>query len=290
MSIVYKNKALSLILNNMLEELPYIYSHNAFQKVLEKQNLSESELQDLKTGLKKIRKRVEIDWNKKAVVDLYTANDVIFKPSDLLSAWCTPTLYLSHYSALYFNGLINQRPTVHYLSQDILERRKKDPQEIDPLIMKQSFMKSPRITTNFGTYENIKYYFIDRLKKTEGVVESSHVSDDVEYKFYITNIERTLVDSIVAPQYSGGLPTIIKAFKASEIRIEIMKEVYDSLNLTYPFWQNIGFIFKLIDSPFEKTWKSFFKKPEMEFFIDHRYRSNWELDKNWKIYYPPGLK
>jgi hypothetical protein len=198
---------------------------------------------------------------------------------------------LSHYSALYFNGLIDQRPTVHYLSHDILERRKKVPQNIDSLVVKQSFMKSARITSNFGTYENINYFFIDRLKQTKGVVEKSNVSDEVEYKFYLTNVERTLVDSIIAPHYSGGLLTVIKAFKVADIRLEIMKEVYDSLNLVYPYWQNIGFIFKLIGSKDnEKKWKSFFPNTEMEFYVDHRYRSNWELDPDWKTYYPPGLK
>jgi hypothetical protein len=289
MPIFYRNKKISKKLNDLADMLPSVFDNSLFVERLDSLQLSADQEEELAPGVSKIKKPVGIKWSGRAVVDLYSNTDSI-RIMDLLEAWTRSKCYLSHFSALYFNNLINQRPMVHYLSMDLHNPRKRD-DDFNKLAMIQSFMKSPRITTKKGSYEKNTFYFLEKNRGGIGVRELRILQDDVDYNLRITDIERSLIDAIIAPHYSGGLLTVIAAVRNATIDIAKLKDTYDSLSLTYAYWQRVGFILEVaghLDTSGE--WIKYFGKPEMEFFVDHGFRDSWRINKRWNVRYPQGIE
>lgn len=283
----YKSKKLTAQLGKVIKKLPYVFDEKAFKEAIE--GLGPEEYEELKQGLKGIKKEVPLKWNSKPT-NLYSLEPENIKLIDLLSAWSRESFYLSHFSALYFNELTEQRPSTHYLSHDVLNHPKSNGDPVDLVIMKQSFMKSPRVTSRFANYKKDKIYFIEKIKNTVGIENIKFHQDDAIYDLRVTNLERTLIDCAIAPHYSGGLPTVLKSYTSAKVGLKKLKESYDSLNLIYPYWQRIGFFLKAAGH-FELAlkWKNQFGTPNMEFYLDHEYRSTWKLDEEFLINYPSGL-
>jgi hypothetical protein len=59
----------------------------------------------------------------------------------------------------------------------------------------------------------------------------------------ITGLERTLVDAVVRPDYSGGIEEVLKAFTAvkGEISVNKMLAILKKMDYMYPYHQALGF-------------------------------------------------
>jgi predicted transcriptional regulator of viral defense system len=198
---------------------------------------------------------------------------------------------VSHYSALYWNELVEQRPTNYYLSKEAPNRKSTHTKEYDFDLIKQTFMKSPRHTIYCLDHEKNKIFLLEKVNLGQiGVIEKTVKVHDRKATFKLTNIERTLIDAVMAPQYSGGILTVIHAFESAKINLRDLVEVYNKYNPFYPYWQSIGLI--LEQTKGEKLaadWATNFGKIENKFFLDHQYKSNWNYSEKWKIYYPTGI-
>jgi len=286
---------LKLITKGITERLssrfPAVFSANYFRKhtesLLVKNELSESELRKFFKGLN----CVPIEWNKKPLLQLYSFKEE-FELENILSAWTAEKFYLSHYSALYWNNLVEQRPVEHFLSAEITSHKNSaDKNPPNPEVIKQVFMKAPRETSNFATFGGMKFVFVERANCGEaGVMELNVSSFKEKLKFQITDVERTLIDCAVAPHYSGGLPTVIQAFLKASLNIEQLSRHYKMQNFLYPYWQSIGFLIEICKGKeIARNWMNNFEKPKIDFYIDRNYRADWSFHKEWKIYFPKNL-
>lgn len=278
--------------------MPLVYDHHTLQRALDELGAIAGELEH-KVDLKKLKKKINVKWATGAVVDLYHRADSLLERQgrsqqthaiDLLEGWTREKCYLSHFSALYFNNLIDQRPTSHYLSMD-LHRPREVRGAINNLAMRQSFMKSAKTTTKVGVFDRTTFYFIERNQGGEGVVTIDMEEDDISYKLRVTNVERTLLDSIIAPQYAGGVLTVVEAMRQAPISTRELIRIYSSLGLLYPYWQRVGFLLDLAGKREEASdWHDSFKLSKTEFYLEHEYRDTWKFDPKWSLYFPAGLK
>ena len=237
-------------------------------------------------------KKLPINWNKRTVLQLYTLVESA-EAIDLLSAWTQRRWYLSHFSALYWNELVEQKPVEHYLSADLHHRLA--PENVKPVnigLVPMAFLKGHRQTQNFCTYKKMKFFFLERAASGEiGVISKSINLEASSLSIRLTSIERTLIDSVVSPQYSGGMPTVVKAFSIAESKLSIpeLYRIYTNMNLSYPYWQTIGFILDQIQSTKSAQWAGFFEKPAIDFYYDRSATAEWKYSESWRLFYPKGL-
>ncbi|MBC7540164.1 MAG: hypothetical protein H7281_15170 [Bacteriovorax sp.] len=201
--------------------------------------------------------------------------------------------YLGNLTAMYFLGLTDQRPKSFYICNESLPATT-EPFEYSVDKVKMSFMKSHRTTQRYFEYSDHQYYFLEKqFMNGVGIIDYILKDDELgETKIPMSNIERTFLDSIISPQYSGGITQVLESFKDQKINIKELKKYYDALVPKYPYWQKIGFVLDLnTDNKSAKEWRKLFFNEEMkDFFLDKEYRSTWNYSEEWKIFYPKGIK
>jgi hypothetical protein len=236
-------------------------------------------------------RQIAIQWNKKIFKQLYSF-DKAYEAIEMAAAWAKKHTYISHYSALYWNELVAQKPTEYFISTEIQAHSNAKKNSINEGALRLSFMKGPRVTQYFGTFEGVKYYFIERAYCAQvGVIEKKIHRENKNIIFHCTDIERTLLDSIISPHYSGGMGLISKAFAKTKINISKLHKYYKELKLLYPYWQTIGFVIEIAHgSSLANKWKELFGDPKIDFYFDRNARSDWNKSDKWRIFYPKGLE
>lgn len=205
--------------------------------------------------------------------------------------------YFSHYSALFIHGLTNQVPKEFYLSEEIKKRKSLHTPEYNEFFIEQQFMKPHRSTTNYCQYKNTTFYLLEKNDNGGIGVETIDLpalSDflSLERKIRITSLERTLIDIVEAPQYAGGILSVVETFRAVKGKIDLLKlkEYYNLMNFFYPYWQTIGFLIeKTWGEEDAQKWMSFFGKPIHEFYLDRKFKLDWDKSEKWQIRFPKGL-
>ncbi len=190
--------------------------------------------------------------------------------------------YLSHLTALELNNLSSERSMQLFWNVEqrkkILNSRINSQDSIDT-----AFRNKSRTTHNICEYNGYMIYgisgmFTDNL----GVIEK----DNIRY----TDLERTLIDIMVRPQYSGGIINVLKIFgKAKErVRLKKLTEYYKKIKYVYPYHQSIGFYLERTNYPIEFI-DTFSKiKKRYNFYLDNQI-AHPKYSKKWQLYYPSEL-
>ena len=151
--------------------------------------------------------------------------------------------YFTHYSAMRIHGLTEQVPKTIYLNYEqrphiqsgVLVQRSLD----------NAFKAKPRVSNNVIEFDDVRICLINGMHTGAlGVVEERVAYDaSGPAKVRVTNIERTLIDIVVRPVYSGGVAEVLKAFKQAKDRASVNRitAFLQKLNYLYPYHQTIGF-------------------------------------------------
>ncbi len=273
-------------------ELPAVFTYKKIMQFINKLQVDLGFSDSIKSNLNRHIFKVEAKWSLAPELDFRSLNK---EPSilELLEGVCNSgaKYYLSHQSALYFNELIEQRPLNYYISRESKDRKKGEKDTYNPRLIKQSFMKSHRVTSKYFSYEGYKSYILEKqdLKNT-GVIEKRVKDQDKYISIRMTDVERTLLDAVIAPQYSGGILTTINCFEKAEINLKYLFQLYSIYSPFYPYWQALGLILeKLKGSEVGYIWDSFFSDQKKEFYLDRKFRSSWLYSDKWQIHYPKGV-
>lgn len=200
-----------------------------------------------------------------------------------------PNSYLSHYTAMFFNNLTEQIPKTIYVTyerKNMLHNRntKLTQKKIDI-----AFEKDERISNAIILYKDYKIILISSLRNDHIGVNTYYLEDKTTIS--ITNIERTLIDITVRPNYSGGVIEVASAYKAAIKTAQIikLKNYLNKINYTYPFEQAIGFYLEnaglpekrlcYIDKICQKKYKFYLCKKIINPYFSSR----------WQIYYPSSF-
>jgi predicted transcriptional regulator of viral defense system len=209
-------------------------------------------------------------------------------------AW--PRSYFCNLTAAFYHKLTNQVPSSIYLAIEGKGRladiilNKKTISLTDHNIF-QAFIKENRTTRNAFEYGDYSIIVTERMDRNYvGTIEVERDSF-LPPHCMVTDLERTLIDSIVNPHYSGGISSVISYFVACKksINAKHLIKLYKLLGYVYPYWQTIGFICEKVGilELSEELLKEF--KIKNKFYIDHNAKTSWLFDEKWQIYYPSGL-
>ena len=190
--------------------------------------------------------------------------------------------YFSHLTALYFNHLLSKEPKEVYWN---IEQPKKN---IRYKIMNQnnidiSFKNRPKITNNVCEYDG---YIINGLNG----MNTNNLGVTTRGGIRFTDIERTIIDIVVRPQYSGGMKNTLNVFRKAKSKLDVEKIIkyLKKIKFVYPYHQSIGFYLERTKYPKETI--DLFSKMRMRynFYVMNQIR-NPKYSKKWKLYYPSKL-
>lgn len=187
--------------------------------------------------------------------------------------------FFSYQTSLYIHSLVEE------LSYDIFMVKERKPynHQSDNLLTQhsidESFKKDPRLATNRKIIKGHQINIINgQFQNNIGVIKSN--------QYFITDLERTLIDCVVRPFYAGGSLGVLKAFESAKGRLntDILYEHYSKMNFTYPYHQALGYYLERsghVESQFEPFLKY---EQEFDFYLDYKIK-NKSYNKKWRIYF-----
>lgn len=192
--------------------------------------------------------------------------------------------YLSHYSALFLHGLTNNIVKNIYVTQE-QSKKSSDPNlELIQKNINQAFSKPMRRTNKIAAYQNYEIYLLNgKFTNKLGVIKHD---DGV----YVTNLERTLIDSVVRSEYSGGVFEVLNAFENAKGKASINKltSFLTKMEFIYPYHQAIGFYLEQAGYK-ESVLKLLERFPmKYDFYLNYDIK-NKQYSERWRLFYPEGL-
>ena len=143
--------------------------------------------------------------------------------------------YLSHYSAVFIHGLTTQVPKIVYVTFEQAKKSYK-PNKLKQSAVDTAFSKPQRTSNSFIIYEGFTIMVLNgKYTNRAGVY--------IAEKIPLTNIERTLIDIAVRPDYAGGVAAVLETYRNAIGKFSINKltAILDKLEFIYPYHQAIGF-------------------------------------------------
>lgn len=106
----------------------------------------------------------------------------------------------------------------------------------------------------------------------------------------VTNLERTLIDSVVRPACAGGVAQVLAAFRVARQRTTAEKliAVLRALDYAYPYHQAVGFYMERAGFPFRQLSSIRKLGIDFDFYLAHGMKDA-AYDARWQIHYPPDL-
>jgi len=196
--------------------------------------------------------------------------------------------YLCHYTAAFIHNLTDNILKTVYIN---LEQTGKNVlNKNDSLEQKNidfAFSKPMRISNQIVDIDNYKIFLLNGkdVKKT-GVIESNVFG----IKLPITNIERTLIDVVVRPNYAGGINEVLEIYRRAKGRFSVnrLNAMLKNMNYIYPYHQAIGFL--LEKAEYEDNLVQLFRKSGIKynFYLTYNLKEK-EFIEKWKLFIPKGL-
>lgn len=228
----------------------------------------------------------EILHTRTLLFDGFLPNKKRFVTSDVsifqLAVSLISKSYLSHYSAVFLQGLTTQIPKTIYISFE--QSKKKD---IDRTLKQESidsaFSKPQRKAITGTVFEEYTIRIHNGMYSNRAGIYSMN-------DLPITNIERTLIDITVRPDYAGGVDSVLDIYRNAIERISINKliVILDNLNFIYPYHQAIGFYLEKAGYDYLKLEGLSNREMLFDFYLTYDMPEK-EYNHIWKIYYPKGM-
>lgn len=216
---------------------------------------------------------VLFSWNE---VALYQLGASLFKGA-----------YFSHFSAMEIHGLTDQILKTVYLN--IEQTRKGLPNsELLQENIGRAFSNKPRASNFVISYDQYQITMLNG--KNTGRLGVMGVDWAGQPNLPVTNLERTLIDIVVRPVYSGGVYEVLKAYQAAREKVQINRlMVYlKQLAYIYPYHQAVGFYLQRAGYPESgyNRLKEFGLK--YDFYLDYNLLDKTYLPE-WRLFVPKGF-
>ncbi len=195
--------------------------------------------------------------------------------------------YFSHYTAIYLNGLTDQVPKVFYFNveQAVRPGGGKLVQES----INRVFRGKCRLSARVAPLGERSVCMLNG-GNTDCLGVRQQVSPEGKASIRVTDVERTLIDAVVRPIYSGGVHQVLAAFKAASNKVSVnrLASYLMKINYTYPFHQAIGFYMERAgyrEGQIELI-RAFSR--DFDFYLDYGIKSP-EYIERWRLFVPQGL-
>ena len=198
-----------------------------------------------------------------------------------------PNSYVSHASALWLHGLLDQQPTSIYLNKE--QAAKTQPhgslmQHAIDLAFKNPARESKYVFSTKGQ----RFVLINGKNTNRAGVTTSTLPNGVVLP--MTTVERTLIDAAVRPIYAGGVGAVLTAFKKArpQVSIDELVTLLTGLDHLYPYHQSIGFYMSRADYSRSATASMRLREMEFDFYLANA-MSTTAYDATWRVHYPEEL-
>lgn len=206
-----------------------------------------------------------------------------------LASNITRRSYLSHYTSLFVHDLTEQIPKVIYVTN---EQSKKVARVVDITqeSIDKAFNKEQRISENSAPLADYKAVLLEgKYSNNLGVITDT--IHDTGERIKLTDIERTLIDVTVRPNYAGGVYEVLKAYEraAGKVSVNKMMAMLSKLDYIYPYHQSIGFYLEK-SGVYKPSILQIVSRYEMRynFYLTYNMKEA-EYSEKWKIFYPKDL-
>lgn len=198
-----------------------------------------------------------------------------------------PRAYFSHYTAMYLHGLTLQVPNQVYLNAE--QSAKPRGGELTQHGIDVAFSSRPRETKNRAVVGNTTVCLLNGKQTGRLGVVPLRTPEGAEVE--TTTVERTLVDIVVRPWYSGGLQEVLEAYRAARdlVSVNALVGMLGQLDYVYPYHQAIGFCLEKVGG-YDAQMVGLLRELDMDFdfYLAHRIEDK-AYSESWRLYYPKGL-
>ncbi|MBY0381402.1 MAG: hypothetical protein K2W78_05750 [Xanthobacteraceae bacterium] len=194
--------------------------------------------------------------------------------------------YLSHSTAVALHGLTDIIPKTFYLN---VEQSPKPPPKggLSQRGIDLAFSRRQRQSAMTYDYEDWSVTILNGKNTRNLGVET--VFGLEQETLLTTNIERTLIDIVVRPNYSGGIFQILESYKRAKDRVSTnrLAATLKQLDYVYPYHQAIGF---LMDMAGYGSKSRLMERMGLnhDFYLSHGIEEP-EYSKKWRLFFPRGL-
>jgi predicted transcriptional regulator of viral defense system len=200
-----------------------------------------------------------------------------------------PGCYLTHYTAMYFHQLTDQVPKIININSEQAPKRRYASSQLDQGRIDLAFGNPTRMSNNTAKYEGHTIRMLNGLHTGNvGVIDMPGPEGET---LRITDVERTLIDIAVRPEYSGGVFEVLEAYKRATDKVSINRLAAHlrSINYIYPYHQVIGFYLTKAGS-YRRSQIDLLRRFEIsyDFYLMHQIQER-DYSKEWRLFYPKGL-
>ncbi len=196
--------------------------------------------------------------------------------------------YLSHYTAMQLHELTDQSPETIYVNHE----QRPQPRPLGPLTQEavsRAFKGKQRMSKNVATLGRRKVCVLNG--KNTGRYAVEELEDRNGHPVQVTSLERTLVDIVVRPVYSGGVAEVLEAYRRAAGRAQINKllATLRKMDFVYPYHQAIGFYMERCSAyPESRLQMIESEGADIDFYLTYGMTET-EYSSRWRIYYPAGF-
>ena len=198
-----------------------------------------------------------------------------------------PNAYLSHGTAAYLHGLLQDVPATFYVNKE--QGPKAQAGKLTQAGLDRAFAARPR-QSNLVYTDPGGRRFVLIAGKHSARLEVGQVPGPAGERLDATKLERTLVDVAVRPVYAGGVHKVLEAYRAARERISVnlLMATLKKLGHLYPYHQAIGFY--LERAGYDERAVDLARRPglEFDFYLAHGMKDT-EFSTDWRLTYPRGL-
>lgn len=196
--------------------------------------------------------------------------------------------YLSHYTAMQVHELTNQSPEILYVNHE----QRPQPKPAGPLTQEavdRAFKATQRVSKNIAPMGRRKVRVLNG--KHTGRYGVEELNDQDGHPVQVTTLERTLIDIVVRPGYSGGVTEVLEAYQRAAELVQVNKllATLRKMDYVYPYQQAIGFYMDRSGAYPEKRLAMLeAERSDINFYLTYA-MGEIEYSDRWRIHFPAGL-
>ena len=193
--------------------------------------------------------------------------------------------YLCHYTAVFLHGLTDNIPKVVYSNTELM--RGGNSGDLSQGNIDKAFSCNVRQSNQIAKYDGISIYLLNCKNVGQIGVKSIDFSGA---KLRVTDLERTLIDITVRPNYAGGVHEVLNAYIAAKDTVSVNRLVatLKKLDYTYPYHQSIGFYME--KAGYADSLLKLLEKIEIKykFYLTYKMEQT-NYSERWRLFYPSSF-